>query len=135
MSDEKPTDGNQPKHEHVPDEDYLLRSIPPIQWNTAEDRPGSESLKSGKELSVDWSKHRTEEDFMNRQGRATRGHGLIRFKVELPRGKGLEVKHDPNPVEDPDNYAHTVVIGSSNSFSKCVKNPELVEVVRKPVVQ
>jgi hypothetical protein len=105
----------------VPDADFLLRGVPPDQWNYKEKRPKTASLNTD-DLSTDWSAKREVDDFMNRHGRKAKGHGLIRFKAQFPRGCGLTVEYNPNPEYEPDNDAHKLVKGRKpKGFIKAVK--------------
>jgi hypothetical protein len=105
----------------IPDTDYLLRGIPPDQWNFAEGRPNTGAVDSD-DLSTDWTAKREVDDFMKRHERKAKGHGLIRFKAEFPRSCGLAVEYNPNPEYEPDNDAHTLVKGKKGkTFTKEVK--------------
>lgn len=112
----------------IPDDHLLLRGVPPESWNFDENRPRTAALIS-QELSVDWSKMRTTDEFMERQDRKARGHGLITFQAGLPRSHKLTVRYYPNPPYEPDNDAHTLVLGKSKPFGKSVTDPKLVEIV------
>jgi hypothetical protein len=108
----------------IPDEDGLLRGVPPDQWNFDEGRPGTGALNTD-ELCVDWAAKRTPDEFLGRFSRREQGHGLIRFKARMPRSHSLIVQYDPKPWYDPDNDAHTKIPGSKpKSFIKAVKRPD-----------
>jgi hypothetical protein len=73
----------------IPDNDSLLRGVPPDQWNFDKGRPSTGALDTD-ELSVDWSAKRTNEDFIKRH---KPGDGLITFKAGLPRSCDLVVRY------------------------------------------
>ncbi|HEY9871761.1 MAG TPA: hypothetical protein V6D08_21570 [Candidatus Obscuribacterales bacterium] len=115
----------------IPDEDYLLRGIPPDQWHFPKGRPSTGALDT-QELSVDWTKYRTVDEFMARNDRLKLGHGLLRFRAALPRSLSLTVRYDPKPQYDPDNDAHALVFGDRmKSLGAKVKDPTVVELLIK----
>jgi len=95
-------------------EDELLRGIPPELWNFRKGRISTGALGYD-DLSVDWTKYRSVEDFTQRRSDT---HGVVSFHASLPREFGLTVRFDPRPPEDSDNDAHTCLFGEKSDRSK-----------------
>jgi hypothetical protein len=116
----------------IPDDDSLLRGVPPDQWSFEKGRPGTGALNTD-DLSVDWSAKRTNDDYIKQHNP---DHGLITFKAKLPRSCGLTVKYDPCPPYDKDNDAHTLIPGKKfGNFFKAVKREGDIIVVKAAVKQ
>ncbi|HEU0074978.1 MAG TPA: hypothetical protein VFS30_13330 [Dehalococcoidia bacterium] len=63
------------------------------------------------EISVDLGRLTTPEKTLERSGKPLLG--VVSLKAQVPLALGMEVKHDPNPPDDPDNEAHTLIIGEN----------------------
>ena len=113
----------------IPSEDTLLRGVPPDQWSFEKNRPSTGALDT-EELCTDWTRFRDADAFMDRHNRRALGHGLISFLAGMPRACGLIVRHDPNPAYEPDNEAHTLIVGTKKgSFTSSVKKPDKTTII------
>jgi hypothetical protein len=110
------------KAETIPDDGGLFRRIHPSQVicdkNLGRYRPASGAFKD-KEMSVD------AESILHANGldwtfslRNSPGFSLARFTAYEARANGLKVVHTPRPEEQPDNPAHTEVIGSTDATAR-----------------
>jgi hypothetical protein len=106
----------------VADDDGLLRRVHPKQLvcdkNLGRCRPASGAFKD-KEMSVD------AEPILHANGldwrfslRHSSAFSLVRFPAREARAKGLRVVHRPRPQEQPDNPAHTEVIGTTDAIAR-----------------
>jgi hypothetical protein len=106
----------------IPDDAGLLRRIHPTQitddQNLGRKRPMTGAF-TDKEMSVD------AEPILRQHGldlsfslRNWPGFSLARFRAGAARAKGLSVVHDPCPEDQPDNPAHTLVIGATESSAR-----------------
>jgi hypothetical protein len=106
----------------VADDAKLLRRVHPKQLvcdkNLGRCRPASGAFKD-KEMSVD------AETILHANGldwrfslRHSPGFSLVRFPAREARAKGLRVVHRPRPPEQPDNPAHTEVIGTTDAIAR-----------------
>ncbi len=100
----------------------LLRRVHPKlvihDKNQGRWRPMSGAFKD-KEMSVD------AEPILHEHGlgsifslRNFPGFSLVRFPAGEARAHGLPVVHKPRPEEQPDNPAHTEVIGTTNAIAR-----------------
>jgi len=64
------------------------------------------------QLSFDLARLASATETATRGGRT--GFGVVALVASVPRGLGYEVRHDPNPTQEPDNYAHCVVEGETD---------------------
>ena len=55
----------------------------------------------------------------------------VALAIAVPRRLGFEVQHDPCPPQEPDNYAHSLIIGE-NDAEKCIILAEETTVVYQP---
>jgi hypothetical protein len=100
----------------------LLRRIHPKQVvhdkNLGKWRPVSGAFKD-KEMSVDAEpilrEHGLDSAFSLRN---FPGFSLARFPAGEARGMGLAVVHKPRPDDQPDNPAHTLVIGATEANAR-----------------
>lgn len=69
------------------------------------------------ELSVDLARLTTAEETAARS-RAERPMGVSGLLARHPRELDYEVRHDPNPPEEPENGSHSLVIGDFSSRTK-----------------
>jgi hypothetical protein len=106
----------------VADDAGLLRRVHPKQVvsdkNLGKCRPASGAFKD-KEMSVD------AEPILHANGldwrfslRNSPGFSLVRFPAREARAKGLRVVHRPRPSEQPDNPAHTEVLGTTEAIAR-----------------
>src|SRR5215813_3222407 len=110
----------------IPNDAGLLRRIHPDlvtpDKNLGRSRPMTGAfLGKDKELSVD------AEPILRQHGldlsfslRNWPNFSLARFRAGDARAKGLRVVHDPCPEEQPDNPAHTLVIGATRSIAQAL---------------
>lgn len=122
----------------IPDEDELLRGVHPDYWSFEKQRPQTGALKTSGEMSVDWGAKRSLDSFMSRWNRREDGHGVVSFVAAFARSCGCIVRFEPNPPDDPENDAHTIVLntGSNKKFFNECKVPGgqikiLVSAIRK----
>jgi hypothetical protein len=106
----------------IPDDAGLLRRIHPDlvtpDKNLGRPRPMTGAF-TDKEMSVD------AEPILRQHGldwsfslRNWPGFSLARFRAGDARARGLRVVHDPCPEEQPDNPAHTLVIGATKATAR-----------------
>jgi hypothetical protein len=106
----------------IPDDAGLLRRIHPDHVtddkNLGRRRPISGAFMD-KEMSVD------AESILRQHGldlsfslRNWSGFSLARFRAGAARARGLSVVHDPCPEDQPDNPAHTLVIGATQATAR-----------------
>jgi hypothetical protein len=106
----------------IPNDAGLLRRIHPRQVihdkNLGAWRPVSGAFKD-KEMSVD------AEPVLHANGlgsmfslRNSLGFSLARFSAGGPRSLGLAVVFDPRPDDQPDNPAHTLVLGATEANAR-----------------
>jgi hypothetical protein len=122
------------EEKQIPDAARLLRRIHPDQYvydaNRGERRCSTAAFKD-QEMSVDV------EDFLMASGKTWEAslsdypsYGLARFPAEVPRSRGLEVRHVPLP----DNDAHAEVHGKkTGSVASALQ--KAAELLRPPQVQ
>ena len=54
---------------------------------------------------------------------------VAEFSAALPLENDFKCEHDPNPKEDPENYAHALIIGNTQKLAKKIsKQSAVVEV-------
>jgi hypothetical protein len=111
----------------IPDEDKLFRSVRPDDWDFENNRPRSGVL-IGREISVDWSAKRKQEEFLNRENRRNLDCGMLALKAKVPRSYGLNVDYDPVLGND----AHSIIHPKSERMRKASQDRSLVEVLEPP---
>jgi len=108
----------------IPDDAGLLRRVHPrlvtYDKNQGRWRPMKGAFLD-KEMSVDAEpilrQHGLDLGFSLRNWQG-QGFSLARFSAGAARGKGLRVVHDPCPDDQPDNPAHTLVIGTTEAIAR-----------------
>lgn len=101
----------------ISQDDRLYRAFKPTEWDENKGRIGSGVLVS-QEISCDWVRLRTLEDFMERLDRAKRGMGCISILVKDVRDVGCIVRYSPtgpDELGDPNNLAHVVIVPSEGA--------------------
>jgi hypothetical protein len=106
----------------IPDDAALLRRVHPKlvthDKNLGRWRPMKGAFL-GKELSVDAEpilrQHGLDPNFSLRNWP---GFSLARFSAGAARARKLSVVHDPCPDDQPDNPAHTLVIGITEAIAR-----------------
>lgn len=63
--------------------------------------------KPDPEVSVDLARLTTPEATASKKP----GSGVGQLRTEVPRNLDLDVRHDPHPETDPENAAHSVIVG------------------------
>jgi hypothetical protein len=67
--------------------------------------------KPDPEVSVDLARLTTPEITASKKP----GSGVGQLRAEVPRHLGLDVRHDPHPETDPENAAHSVIVGMART--------------------
>ena len=100
--------------EEIADDDLLYRRI--FRGHIDPDgRVNSGAfIETSGQLSVDLARLTTAEETAARS-RAERPMGVAGMLARHPRDLDYEVRHDPNPREEPENGAHSLVIGDFSS--------------------
>ena len=100
--------------EVIDDEDVLYRRVVPYFIVEDGKRVSSGAYKPKQEphrISVDLARLTTPQETLARGGQTH--FGVVSIKAGVPRSVGLVVNHDPNPPQEPGNYAHTLIEGEN----------------------
>ena len=103
--------------EEIADDDLLYRRV--FRGHIDPDgrvNPGAFAEPSGY-LSVDLARLTTAEETAARS-KAERPMGVAGILARHPRELDYEVRHDPNPAEEAENDAHSLIIGDFSSRTR-----------------
>lgn len=98
------------EQEHINDEDDLYRRIPVSEWYVEKEDRVSSAAFAHVEASVNWAPHTT----LEKTVAGFPNNHVAALQAKFPRAKAQEVKHDPCPDLDPNNYSHSLIIGKKS---------------------
>ena len=110
--------------EVIDDADWLYRRLPPVYVKpdgTVSSKafmrnsdPQGRKKEPDPDISVDWDRHTTPEQALERAGRLS--HGIGALQAAVPRRLGLTVEHTPDHQHE--NRAHASILGNQGAGSK-----------------